>query len=286
MKHLLKIVGIPLIIGLLVTIITLWVNREELTEYPQELKSEFVDGDNDTYTPNAGDCDDNNISIHPDADELDGDGIDSNCDGKDNFAGLRKLKLMEDKLTPELPIDPPATNVVRKLGGKILHLPSPLNRAKLELVIGFDEKYFPDSVPSYLGVGIYIEADIPSATAQCKNCWEYFRKIGTSYTRITNVNCSGQLKETDFTMSKREGRIVQLPTINLSKVPLSAPSVIDIKDWPCDSMKNVDLQSLLNEASRNNQDVKLGFYTTKPGIGRIVSAVLVYEGREIQVIEP
>ncbi|MFK7926828.1 MAG: putative metal-binding motif-containing protein [Myxococcota bacterium] len=42
-----------------------------------------VDADGDGYTDNV-DCDDDNADIHPDATEVAGDGIDSNCDGEDD----------------------------------------------------------------------------------------------------------------------------------------------------------------------------------------------------------
>ena len=42
-----------------------------------------VDNDGDGYTENQGDCDDNNSSIHPGAEEICGDGIDQDCDGID-----------------------------------------------------------------------------------------------------------------------------------------------------------------------------------------------------------
>ncbi len=44
----------------------------------------YWDNDGDGYTPEDGDCDDNNPEIHPDAREVAGDGIDSNCNGEDD----------------------------------------------------------------------------------------------------------------------------------------------------------------------------------------------------------
>ena len=43
-----------------------------------------TDEDGDGWTPDMGDCDDNNPDIHPDATETPNDGIDSNCNGDDN----------------------------------------------------------------------------------------------------------------------------------------------------------------------------------------------------------
>jgi len=52
-----------------------------LTEVPDE--GNKVDDDGDGYTENQGDCNDTNVSIHPGAADICGDGVDQNCDGKD-----------------------------------------------------------------------------------------------------------------------------------------------------------------------------------------------------------
>ncbi len=57
-------------------------NIKPVTE-ESEVHVEETDKDGDGYLLEE-DCDDNNGSVHPDAEELDGDGIDSNCDGEDD----------------------------------------------------------------------------------------------------------------------------------------------------------------------------------------------------------
>jgi hypothetical protein len=44
----------------------------------------ITDNDGDGWGVEDGDCDDEDETIHPDADETPGDGIDSNCDGEDD----------------------------------------------------------------------------------------------------------------------------------------------------------------------------------------------------------
>ena len=44
----------------------------------------YMDFDGDGYTPDDGDCDDDNADVNPGAEETPGDGVDSNCDGEDD----------------------------------------------------------------------------------------------------------------------------------------------------------------------------------------------------------
>ncbi|WP_437588538.1 MopE-related protein [Sorangium sp. So ce1000] len=49
----------------------------------QPVDDEDSDHDRDGFTPRAGDCDDFNNTVHPDAEERNFDTVDSNCDGSD-----------------------------------------------------------------------------------------------------------------------------------------------------------------------------------------------------------
>ncbi len=46
------------------------------------------DGDSDGFTPNQGDCNDADATINPGEGEIDGDAVDSNCDGEDDDLGV------------------------------------------------------------------------------------------------------------------------------------------------------------------------------------------------------
>jgi len=50
-----------------------------------------TDGDGDGFTPNQGDCDDTLASIHPGAEDPEGDGIDQDCDGIDGKLTLASI---------------------------------------------------------------------------------------------------------------------------------------------------------------------------------------------------
>lgn len=53
-----------------------------------------TDNDGDGFTPNEGDCNDNDSSIHPGATDPEGDGIDQDCDGIDGNLPLSEILVL------------------------------------------------------------------------------------------------------------------------------------------------------------------------------------------------
>ncbi|MDP2309634.1 MAG: putative metal-binding motif-containing protein [Pseudomonadota bacterium] len=53
-------------------------------EYGVADTGRFVDDDEDGWTEVDGDCNDADATIHPEATEVAGDGVDSDCDGADD----------------------------------------------------------------------------------------------------------------------------------------------------------------------------------------------------------
>ena len=62
----------------------LYIVAEEITATQEDGLVLSPNADGDYWTIEEGDCDDTDITIHPNATETAGDGIDSNCDGADD----------------------------------------------------------------------------------------------------------------------------------------------------------------------------------------------------------
>ena len=62
-------------------------DKEELFEPAYGMPADtawFEDNDGDGFSEDEGDCNDEDQTIHPEAEETPGDGVDSNCDGNDD----------------------------------------------------------------------------------------------------------------------------------------------------------------------------------------------------------
>ncbi len=74
--------GTPVDIRAATVTFNIYSDKDLMAVFTQAAEPD-VDNDGDGYTENGGDCNDFDASIHPDATEVCGDGIDQDCDGLD-----------------------------------------------------------------------------------------------------------------------------------------------------------------------------------------------------------
>lgn len=71
-------------IGLAVALISVFGLIFATARLPGAVTAHGIDGDGDLYSPEDGDCNDEDPSIFPGAVEIPDDGIDQNCDGAES----------------------------------------------------------------------------------------------------------------------------------------------------------------------------------------------------------
>ena len=246
------------------------------------LSPEFLDNDKDGYTDNNGDCDDTNPAIYPGAIETNNDGIDSNCDGEDNISNTHSIEIMKNVVTPSLPAPPPSRATIKHLGGKILLIPEKISSAELKIRIGVQQGV---QQPALLGVGLYIESDIPDPETG-RDYTEYFEHLGEGYA-MQDGECIPQLiQQSSFVLNTKVQSSLELPIIDLSKTPMIFDRGVPQETWGCGEQKEVDLLNLINRAVEYGASIKIALYTTTSFAGVVEEVILSYEGKEITVIEP
>ncbi len=258
---------------------------EDCREGDLTLPENLLDGDGDGYTPSGGDCNDLDRSVHPQANEVKGDGIDSDCDSQDSVNEEKTLLLMKDVGTPMLEKKGRnSTEFTKYIGGKVLLVPEQLKSAKLSVTVNHDGITNNHEVPEKIGVVLYVQTDVSHGQ---RDYWEYDSKLGTAFKKLKEGGCSGELVGSDeFILYPYQRSTKTLPLIDLSSAPLAYDKNNPDANWPCDQIRDRDILSLINAASKYGKSVKIGLYTTAPTWGWIVEAKLIYEGQEITIVNP
>ena len=230
-----------------------------------------IDKDKDGFSEVQGDCNDDDSSVNPDAEEKTGDELDSNCDGDINPKS-QELVLMQNVISPNFSNFNPtsAKDFVEKIGGSVISLKNPLKEAKIHIEAQADASF-----DKHVAVAIYLQTDISDRLTE-RNYTEYNKYIDSWYIaeeengecrKIIDNNSPGVFFAPD----------VKVFDYDLRALPLTGSN--------CTNIKTIDVIDLLNDAARYGKDVKIGFYTSNAGIGKIVKASLIYTGGPVEVIE-
>ncbi|MDD4287374.1 MAG: putative metal-binding motif-containing protein [Candidatus Peribacteraceae bacterium] len=250
----------------------------------------------------AGDCDDSNPNIHPDAQEIMGDGIDQDCNSltdtelSPNYQdvdrdGWTVVQGDCDDSNPNINPDKPELSfdkIDNDCDGKIDEMTNTLSLQKNMItpptgwntdeigaanlrLTGRIEKGMlkvtataKKGAGSLIGIGLYLYIPLDD-----------FEHLG--YVNAYWHSCPTQLAASSpgGVFSEGEQRTLEIP---LERIVLAK------KDCETKKYETIDLLSAMNQAYELRIPVTIGFYTSSPNLGIIEESELIFDGSEIEVV--